>query len=393
MSETQEPKEEDKTAEDQPMILVIDDQTEDQRAVFRLDAKAVSRFDIVHPEEVDLDMLEEADLVLVDYEITNWPARNGAVQLGLRAQNGIALTSVLREHANQLKRPTGFAIHTGEAKQFSITPAEPRAHLLARTHNLEWVFTKGNAVRVGCQADSLATAIHRLPEKWPADDRGWVEQEVRKLLGLPVSAECSDAVNWLPGAMRDVAQCRPPLSEMVERSHGLLFVRWVLHRILPYPCFLFDTHYLALRLRVTHSSLVAALGGGLAEWLAPVSYDGVLADFLGRRWWRAGVENLLWGLGGGSVAAKRLHSKLSEVAGVSLEPLAMPEPVICIDQNYAALAEPCAADDVVRIIPDEWPLYAAQAWTTVSLAREHPRLRAMVAETDLGRLQTPTRDE
>lgn len=393
MSDAQNVAEAGSAVSDPPVILVVDDQTEDQRAVFRLERGAASRFEIVHPEEVDLDLLRAADLVLVDYDIAAWPARNGTVQLGLRPPNGIALAAVLREHANPLDRPTGFAIHTAEARQFSLTPTEPRAHLLARTHNLEWVFSKGNPDLVGLQADSLAVAIQRLPEKWPAENRVWVEHEVRKLLGLPVDVDAADAVAWLPSAIRDVAQCRPPLSEIVERNHGLLFVRWLLQRILPYPCFLFDSHYLALRLRVTHRSLLEAMAHGLTGWLQPVAYRGVLSGFLGPRWWRAGVENVLWDLAGGSVPAARLHAKLSAVAGVRLEPLLTSEPVICIDQNYAALPEPCAAEDVVRVIPDEWPLYAAQAWTTVSLAREHPRLLAMVAETDLARVEPPKSDE
>ena len=173
----------------------------------------------------------------------------------------------------------------------------------------------------------------------------------------------------------------------------LLFVRWILHRILPYPCFLFDTHHLAVRLRVTHASLLSAISGGLAAWLEPAAYRGVLDNFLGPRWWRAGVESLLWDLGGGSMAAKRLHAKLADVARVSLELLSASEPVVCIDQNFAPLAEPCAGNDVVRIVPDDWPLFAGQAWTTVSLAREHPRLAAIVAETDFQRIHIPTPGE
>lgn len=160
---------------------------------------------------------------------------------------------------------------------------------------------------------------------------------------------------------------------------------------MPYPCFLFDTHHLAVRLRVTHRSLIAALDTGLGKLLEPAAYRGVLADFLGARWWRAGVESLLWELGG-SMAAKRLHLRLADIAGVSVEPLTISEPVVCIDENYAALDEPFGGDDVVRIMPDDWPSYAGQAWTTVALAHEHPRLAAIVTESDLTRLQN-TPDE
>lgn len=135
------------------------------------------------------------------------------------------------------------------------------------------------------------------------------------------------------------------------------------------------------------------VGPQVAGWLAPAAYGGVLTTFMGARWWRAGVESLIWSLGGGSMAAKRLHSKLNDEVGISLEPITDPEPVVCIDQNYAPLPEACPGADVVRIVPDDWPLYAGQAWTTVTLARQHPRLTAIVAESDAGRLQTLTPDE
>jgi hypothetical protein len=368
-------------------VLVIDDRPDDQSGPLHLAEGATA--EAVHPDDVDQDMLEAADLVLVDYDISHWPGRSKVTEIALQPANGMALAAVLREHANKLVRPTGFAIYTGEAKLFSLTPAEPRAHLLARTHNLEWVFVKGKPVVVGPQVVALANAIKQLPEEWPADDRRKIEREVRKLLGLPASDD--ESTSWVRAAMRDIVQCRPPLSEVVERNHGLLFIRWILSRIIPYPCFLFDTHHLAVRLRITHRSLIATMDTGLGKLLEPAAYRGVLADFLGARWWRAGVESLLWELGG-SMAAKRLHARLDDIDGVSVEPLTVSEPVVCIDENYAALDEPCGGDDVVRIMPDDWPSYAGQAWTTVALAREHPRLAAIVTESDLTRLQT-TPDE
>jgi hypothetical protein len=364
---------------------VVDDRPDDQGGALRLAGGVIA--EVTHPDDLDQEMLEDADLVLVDYDISHWPGRSKLTEISLQPPNGMALAAVLREHANKLQRPTGFAIHTGEARLFSITPAEPRAHLLARTHNLEWVFIKGKPDVVGPQVASLAHAIKELPEAWPVDDRERIEIEVRKLLGLR-SPEDEEAPDWINVAMRDVTQCRPPISELAERNHGLLFVRWILHRILPYPCFLFDTHHLAVRLRATHRSLLDALNGDFARFLEPAAYRGVLGDFLGDRWWRAGIESLLWDLGG-STTAKRLHSRLAGIAGVPLEPLEYGEPVVCVDENYAALDEPCGGAEVVRILPDDWPSYAAQAWTTLALAREHPRLAAIVAESDLSRLTPP----
>ena len=90
-----------------PRILVIDDEPEDQRATFRLAPDGEAVFGVFHPEEVDHQLLQNADLVLVDYIIDTWQARSAASQIGLRPVNGIALAAVLREQANLVERPTG----------------------------------------------------------------------------------------------------------------------------------------------------------------------------------------------------------------------------------------------------------------------------------------------
>ena len=170
-------------------------------------------------------------------------------------RDGVA--AVLREHANKLNRPTGFAIHTGEARLFSLTPAEPRAHL-ARTHNLEWVFVKGKPDVVGPQVVSLANAIKGLPEKWPADDRKKIEQEVRKVLGLS-ALDDDQSATWVHAAIRDIVQCRPPLSEVVERNQGSCSFGGFSIVLCPTRVPVRHTHHLAVRLRITHRSLIAAL--------------------------------------------------------------------------------------------------------------------------------------
>ena len=98
---------------------------------------------------------------------------------------------------------------------------------------------------------------------------------------------------------------------------------------------------------------------------------------------------MLWELGG-STSAKRLHARLAEIADVPLQPLEIADPVVCIDENYIALGEACGGADVVRIMPDDWPSYAGQAWTTLALARRHPRLAAIVTEADSERLLNTT---
>jgi CheY-like chemotaxis protein len=374
-----------------PTILVIDDKPESVRAVFQLGRDAGTRFEVVHPDDVDRDLLNNADLVLVDYLLEAWTARTALSQISLRPENGVALAAVLREQANLLERPTGFAIHTGRPEALWLTPAEPRRHLIARAYNLEWVFLKSEPADVVRQATILAGAIRSLPSSWPGDDYAKVMENAQTLLGLGPELPDQAASNWAGAALADVENCRPPLTELSERNHGLVFLRWLLHRILPYPCFFYDSHGLAARLRISHASLGEGLTPqGLGRLLSRYRYRGALAGFLGERWWRAGIEDFLWDLTDGtSIPAATLRNKLSDAAGVNLAPSTTDSPIVCVDENFQPLPEACSEDVVVRIQPDDWPLYASQAWTTVDRARQHPRLRAVVAAEDRDKVLRP----
>ena len=268
-----------------PAVLVVDDEPDGQRTVFLHAQGGSATYKVVHPEDVTRDLLNEADLVLVDYVLNTWASRDSVGQVALKPENGVALASLLREHAGSLRRPTGFAIHTGQPERLWLTPAEPRRHMIARAYNLEWIFLKNEPQTVLRQAPTLAAAVRRLPQSWPTDDHERALQNVRGLLGLG-QADDADTPGWVSSAMVDVEGCRPPLTELSERNHGLVFLRWLLQRILPYPCFLLDSSWLAARLYVSHQALQASLAGKLREYLAPVEYGGVLARFTGDRWWQ-----------------------------------------------------------------------------------------------------------
>ncbi len=373
-----------------PLVVVVDDEPETQRTVFRHAPPERARFEILSPDEVDEEVLNSADLVMVDYVIDNWEARDNTPRLGLRPGNGIALTAVLREHAGRLENPTGFALNTGKPGALWLTPAETRTHLIARNYNLEWVFLKSDGDQNIRQAISLASAIRRLPPTWPGDDHARATYLVQRLLGLMRGTDEDSRPPWTSMALSDVESCRPPLTELAERNHGLLFLRWLLQRILPYPCFLYDSHRLAARLRVSHACLKGALVGELGDWLRPYIFQGVLQDFAGDRWWRSGVEYALWEITGGlSVTAGDLREELSRRANVELRPALAADPIICIDENYQVLDEALSLGQVVRIQPDDWPSYASQAWTTIELAKQHPRLRAMVLDEGQDQLSNP----
>ena len=118
----------------------------------------------------------------------------------------------------------------------------------------------------------------------------------RKLLSIPADFD------WTEQAWRDVEMAHPPLDEMTLRIHGILFLRWFLTRVLYYPCFLVDRYWLAARLGATPESVDSTLSekpAKLGKLFAPAAYAGILENLPGRRWWRAGIESILWDVGGG----------------------------------------------------------------------------------------------
>jgi hypothetical protein len=230
--------------------------------------------------------------------------------------------------------------------------------------------------------------LKALPILWPQADAQKTKAELERLLGIDT------ANKWTPLAWSDVERARAPLDELIQRVHGLLFLRWMLQRILSYPCFLLDQTWLAARLAVTPASVGEALPVGLGELLETAEYRGILASFRGRRWWRIGVEYILWSLGGRtSLDVDQNRQFLINERGMPLVPTHSLHPVVCLNTDFMALEQLEDPSDAVRILPDDWPPYAEQAWTTIQLAQGDNRIRGLVIEADRPRLDEVERDE
>jgi hypothetical protein len=119
----------------------------------------------------------------------------------------------------------------------------------------------------------------------------------------------------------------------------------------------------------------------LAGRLRAAKYSGILADFIGARWWSAGVEAALWDLTDG-----RPHDPvlLSKITG-------QPEPkgdleldsVLCIDADFQLMADVVPSRLAVRVMPDDWPPFAEQPWASLELLEEAPHLRGIANKADL----------
>ena len=140
---------------------------------------------------------------------------------------------------------------------------------------------------------------------------------------------------------------------------------------------------MAARLRITPESLNQALLGAMGKRFEPALYRGMLEGFDGPRWWRSGVEALLWdATNARSFDTNAVRSLLQSTMRDPLQFIDIPDPVVCIDKNQRRLPTLFSTRDAVRIQPDDWPAFADPAWTSIELARNDPGLGALVVEQD-----------
>jgi hypothetical protein len=200
---------------------------------------------------------------------------------------------------------------------------------------------------------------------------------LHKLLSLPEA-------NWTSAAVMDVARCHPPVQELSTWSHGLAFLRWMLQRILPYPTFLLDSAQVAIRLGIEPDSFRTGRTQNpkFAEWLASTVFCGLLHDFRETRFWRAGVDSLIWELTQQNpfdrpALAKAITDKLPDARLITVK-----NPVASVDKNYDFVGV-ADASECVRLRPDDWPPFADSAWALKLIVQENEALQiALEDESD-----------
>ena len=188
-------------------------------------------------------------------------------------------------------------------------------------------------------------------------------------------------------------RCRVPLYDVQEAGHEILFLRWLLHEAVPYPTFLWAEHWVAARLGICVDDLRAVLKGDsqLAEELKLMRYSGILAGFLGDRWWRSALENYVWELAGQHNAeGQMLLEVLTERAGRKLSPLEAKPAVVCLGGNFEPTGQFLSPMTAVTIRPDHWPAYADSAWMDIETVRHDPSLLSLVDPLDQHLLNSDT---
>lgn len=358
-----------------PTILVVDDHIEDGKSLATLLADEVTVF-VREPSDIVIDDLREADLVLVDYELTDWTDVGTNLTV---PPNGLALAGVLRQQIDELGvvDAKGVALYSGKIENISANlPEEVRGYALARLNNLEWVFEKGGAT-AGDGIVSLASAMAELSGSWP--------EGIEAIGALHTLLALESSAPFFATAAEDVAACHPPIHELSAATHALVVVRWLAQRILPYPAFLMDRWALAARLRIDPGQLDAALKDtDLGDELATVTYQGALCDLLGSHWWRAGVDDLIFGwtngAGGNAEIRSEVEKRVGDIAILDGDLVAV------IDDSYRP-ATVAKVDESVRLRPDDWPVFADEARATIGTASGSERLRGLVVPGDQGMLK------
>ena len=356
-------------------ILVIDDKPDELRDQIELGLWDYVKAVVVHPRDVAMSHLENADLVLVDYRLEEWPERD-AQPVSLMPATGLALAVLLREQVDRSGKDmlTAIALHTGHLDEIQgRLPSAIAEHVRARLNNLEWAFQKSESRRYE-QMFILANAVRLLPSKWPVEPDDSTAM-AKRLLALENNDELSERC-W-----RDVRECRAPLHDVQEDGHGILFLRWLLHEVMPYPTFLWAEHWVAARLGICVDDLRTILKGDsqLAEELKLMRYSGILAEFLGDRWWRSALENYVWELAGQHNAeGHTLLELLNKRAGRELSPLDANPAVVCLDGNFEPNGQFLSPMTAVTIRPDHWPAFADSAWMDVETVLGDPFLLSIV---------------
>lgn len=364
-------------------ILLIDD--EPSRHALALEATD-SLVTVRHPLDLLADDLDSVDLVCVDeYLGDEWTAHVQRRSEGFVAMENLDGLSVAAALSGRVRLGTdtrhyyAVAMYTADLAKLSGALPEPhREPLTAAQHDLEWVFDFRSgtlallprltevaaAARSARDAASNVTATERM--RW---------------LQLPNK-------EWADTSRAQVDDCRPPWHELSESTGGRSYLRWLAQRILPYPTFLLNASYAANLLGVTTDSFGALCQTPAFQADQP-QYIGPMSDaFLGTRWWRAALQQLLidadttqWDTAAERCAALREHTSLD------LQPLSAEQPVVAYDEHGNVTTIDADASESVRIQVDGWPVFADDPWALLSAVRDNERLKRLVAHDDRTRIE------
>lgn len=333
-----------------------------------------------YPAEDALEPAKEAKVWLFDFFLVE-PAHAQS-----KDENGLSLFQKWQAAVVE-GRPTTVLISSAleSAVKEPLGPVE-RHHVVAQRRGVEWIGDKSietwrRVVQLADGATVIGDALKPAQEEGKPLGTYELEQLCYDVLQVPKDAA------WGNSAQRQVDRARPPREiPLAPAATARALLGWLISHVLPYPSYLLTDAQAALRLQVAPESLRAIVDSDDAdsasarELLDPSMYRGPLADFLGRRWWRAGVDDLVWNL---SETEDGYRAAMEARAGKAvLIWLDHSEPVLVSTDDLVETEEVAEANDCVRVTDEDFPANVDPAWVRIDAARENRELRAKVVFED-----------
>lgn len=372
-----------------PRILFVDDNTDLIASIVDEVRDLGADADEFAPHEVTAGDLDAADLVLLDFDLGDPIVENAeSVPPLLRAHDGLGVAQVVRSYYRKRGRSGAVALLSDKLPRlFASDVPHPFEHVVARLHGLEWAFDK----TVQDETPGLAERIMELTNATLEAAQLWGSAEtpdslapLREFLRLPEES------HWTRHALALINLAQPPAHSLATASNGLSVVRWLAQRVLPYPGILVDDRHAAVLLGATPDSFVASCQhSGLVAWLnkAQAQYSGAMDEFAGQRWWRSAIQRVVIEMTDGRpLSDPGAVAKINAQAGSKLVPT-VGRAVIALDTDLKPYSAPVARHEVVRIRPDDWPVFAEPGYAPISVFSENDErvrhLRSYVELADL----------
>ncbi len=374
------------------LIVAIDDSEEDLRPSVPDDFE----LEVIDPGDEQLptllaDAIGKASLILLDQKFNPEPQ-----PLSLTAADGASFVSHLRawsrQHASGLA-PVVLFTNDSEAFENEIPAVGASVALkgsfvgrefqIAPALDVEWVQYKAED-GVKERISGLANASIQAEEKIGNDGASLADLEL--FLCLP-----EDAV-WSESAQEGLRNSRPPISQKADgtsKSCGpSQVIRWMCHRALPFPGLFFSDLYAAWALGLDVDTFREMTYLNVeTEWLQDLQeaeYCGPLNEFLGRRWWRAGIDYLVWKLDQEAVAQNDRLQALKKLAlGLEVNNLTSSSTHVVVWSPDLLEEDVASIEEAAQLHPPGWPAEALDPWILKDDLENDEILRAMIEQSDL----------
>jgi hypothetical protein len=333
------------------------------------------------------EALQDTKIVLMDYDLHDDDASSSAPLDGLELLE--RFRARIRRHHDQGASVPLLTIYSNQigrlAEQHDDCPEVP--YMLARRAKVDWVFDKQEPSDAEDAFGEQLGEILRAFDLPMGSSGGGVERQLAAFLGLPEEAD------WADLALEELLDLRPPVQEDLSLPGARVrLMRWLLQVALPFPGCFVDLDSVAVRFRLLPRDLSAVIardaGSELASLLDRARYRGPLACFFPARYWKAGVDTILWRMTEGrSPANPAVRKTIANAIGEEVPLIDVADPVLVVSpETFEPTGEVASIDEVVQIQTDLWPPTIEPPWVRIVDIAKDRKLRAMVVSKDRDRI-------